>query len=103
MPSDGIDRNMPSCTGKSGKEKVPKPAKEPRNREKLVRIGSRYFSKDSHTKRKFNIGFGVEKAPGGVAFKTQNELVTDKQRTYNPVNRKTQETSLAPVVEEETD
>ena len=43
MPSDGIDGNLPSCTGKSGKEKVPKPAKEPQNREKLVRIGSRYF------------------------------------------------------------
>ena len=68
------------CAGK-GEDK---PAKEPK---KLVRIGSRYFSKDTHTERKLNFGIRVEKAPSGVAFRTQNELVTDKQRVYNPVNR----------------
>ena len=53
MTKDGIDGNVPSCTGKSLGE--PKPPKEP-NKEKLVRIGSHYFSKDTHTEKKFNIG-----------------------------------------------
>ena len=70
--------------------------KEPKEPKKLGRIGSRYFSKDTHTDRKLNFGIRVEKAPGGIAFKTQNELVTDKQRVYNPVNKK-----LPTVTEEE--
>ena len=76
MPADGIDGNVPSCTGKgaTSKLKEPKKPREPKDQKRLVRIGSRYFSKDTHTERKFNIGLRVEKCPGGIAFKTQNEI-----------------------------
>ena len=73
MPIDGTDGNKLNCArGGADEPRQPKPPKESKDKEKLVRIGSRYFSKDTHTKRKFNIGFCIEKAPGGVAFKTQN-------------------------------
>ena len=80
----GVDGNVPSCTGKS----EPKEPKEPREPKKLVRIGSRYFSKDTHTYRKLNFGVCVEKTSGGVAFKSSNEVMVDKQTVFNPVNKK---------------
>ena len=85
MPVDG---NFPSCTGKgqSG-DKLPNPPKE-RSKKKLVRIGSRYISRDTHTERRFNVGVELGKAPSGVRFKTLNEIVVDKQHTYKAVNKK---------------
>ena len=53
----------------------PKERKTPKNQQKLVRVGSKLYGKNTHVKRKFNIGLRVEKAPGGVAFHTQNEIV----------------------------
>ena len=60
----------------------PKERKTPKNQQKLVRVGSKLYGKNTHVERKFNIGLRVEKAPGGVAFHTQNEIVVDKQREY---------------------
>ena len=75
-----------SCVGRSSE--VDKPTSPPpeKSKKKLVRIGSKYFSKDTRTERRFNIGVEVGKAPSGVRFKTLNELVVDKQHTYKPVN-----------------
>ena len=78
-----IEGNKLNCA--SGESGAPKEPKEPK---KLVRIGPSYFSKDTHTERKLNFGVRVEKAPGGVVFKSLNEVVVDKQAVYNPVNKK---------------
>ena len=85
MPKEG---NFPSCASDQEKSDVlPSPPKE-KCKEKLVRIGSRYFSKDTRTERKFNLGLEEGKAPTGVRFKTLNEVVVDKQCTYKPVNKR---------------
>ena len=81
----GKDGNKPSCMGgKSAPEgeRPVSPHTEEKNKEKLVRVGSKLYGKNTHVERKFNIGLRVEKAPGGVAFRTQNEIVVDKQREY---------------------
>ena len=96
----GLDGNIPSCTSGSTK-----PPKEPEEVKNLVRIGSRYFSKDTKVQRKLNLVLRVEKAPGGVAFGTQNELVSEKSCVYNPVNKKLPTfpgEQLSPVSEETT-
>ena len=85
----GIEGNIPSCTGKGkGVPRREKESKQSKDQQKLVRIGSSLYSKDTHTERKLNLCIRVKKAPGEVAFKTQSELVTTKQRTFNPVNKK---------------
>ena len=106
MTLPGIDGNkLSSCAGRSSE--VDKPSSPPpeKNKEKLVRIGSRYFSKDTRTERRFNIGVEVGKAPSGVRFRTLNEIVVDKQHTYKPVNKKLPtypgEPTLPPVSEVE--
>ena len=75
MPQVVTDGNLPSCTGKGGGATGPPKQK---SKEK-VRIGSSYFSKDTRTERRFNVGMEVGKAPSGVRFRTLNELVVDKQ------------------------
>ena len=87
MTLPGEDGNRPSCMrGReepSGEVDRPvTPPKESKNKRNLVQIGSKIYGKNTYTERKFNIGFRVEKAPGGVAFRTQNELFVDKQREY---------------------
>ena len=85
----GIEGNIPSCTGKSNNApRQEKPPKEPKDQKRLARIGSRYFSKDTKTERRLNFGVRLGKTPTGVEFKTQNELVTEKQRVFNPVNKR---------------
>ena len=82
----GKDGKILSCTRGEPSDQPsnpPEPSPEDgRNKEKLVRIGSNNYGKSTHTERKFNIGFRVEKAPGGVAFRNQNKLVVDKQPEY---------------------
>ena len=88
MPATG---NKLNCMRGSVRDQVdeaqrpvspPKEQKTPKNQQKLVRVGSKLYGKNTHVERKFNIGLRVEKAPGGVAFRTQNEIVVDKQREY---------------------
>ena len=64
-----------------------KPTSPPKE-EKLVHIGSRYFSKNTHTERNLNLGVELGKTPSGVHFKTFNGLVVSKERTYKPVNKR---------------
>ena len=66
MTLPGNDGNkISSCVGKPPTvDKPPSPPKE-KSKEKLVRISSCYFSKDTRTERKFNIGVEVGKALSG--------------------------------------
>ena len=68
--------------GEASSDHPPSPPKPPKDATKLVRVGSKLYSKDTHVERQFNVGLRVEKAPGGIAFRTQNELVSTKERTY---------------------
>ena len=78
-----------SCAGRKGQVDRPtSPPKEGKNKEKLVRIGSRFFSKDTSTTKRFNIGVEVGKSPSGVRVKSLNEFVSEKERTYKPVNKR---------------
>ena len=106
----GEDGNRPSCMGgrlePSGE--VDRPTTPPKDKGigKLVRVGSKLYGKNTHTERKFNVGLHVEKAPGGIAFRTQNEFVVDKQREYRLLEGRLptypgEPPSLATVVEEE--
>ena len=100
MPAEGIDGNVPSCTGKGGSD-TPKPPREEKNKDKLVRIGSGFFSKYTTTTRKFNFGVELGKAPTGVRFKSLNKLSSEKTRVYNPVNPKAPEDSPLPAITED--
>ena len=88
MPPIHKGNKLGLCTGKGaeqdeeGKPVCPPKPREEKNKEKLVRVGSKLYGRSTHTERKFNIGFRVEKAPGGVSFCNQNELIVDKQREY---------------------
>ena len=117
----GKDGNKPTCVRGSVEEEVeqaqrfasaptPNGSGDSKSSAKLVRVGSKLYGKNTHTEKKFNIGFRIEKAPGGVAFRTQNELVVDKQREYKllerglptyPGERSGPEEALPPLVEED--
>ena len=77
MPNEG--NSLSGCSGRGATTSERKEKKEQKNKEKLVRIGSRYFSKDTRTERRLNIGLEVGKVPSGVRFKTLNEVIVDKQ------------------------
>ena len=64
------------------------PPKESKDKNKLVRIGSKYFSKDVETTKRFNFGVEVGKSPSGVRIKSLNEVVSEKHRTFKPVNKR---------------
>ena len=88
----GKDGNKPTCVRGEPSDQPPN-SPEPfpqdgKNKGKLVRIGSRYFSKDVTTTRRLNWGFELGKSPSGVRFKSLNELVSEKEREYKPVNKK---------------
>ena len=81
----GREGKILSCTrGEEDEDQRPvsPPLKTPKSQQKLIRVGSKLYGRNTHTERKFNIDFRVEKAPGGVAFRTQNELLVDKQQEY---------------------
>ena len=89
----GRDGNKPSCMGgrTEPSDKVYKPVSPPReekDKEKLVRVCSRLYSKDMSTTRRLNFGFEIGKSPSGIRAKSLNEIVSEKDRTYKPVNRK---------------
>ena len=88
MPQTG---NITSCV-RGDNTRPTCPPKE----EKLVRIGSNYFSKSTHTEREFNLGVEVGKTPGGmraVSLNVVNELVVNKECTCKPLNKKKLPTS----------
>ena len=90
-PTPATEGNkVSSCAGGS-KEKADRPAsppKEEKNKEELVRIGLRFFSKDTSTTRRLNFGVEVGKSPSGIRFKSLNKVVSEKGRTYKPINKR---------------
>ena len=74
----GKDGNKSTCMRGEPSDQPPNPPELPpedgKNKEKLVRIGSRYFSKDVTTTRRLNWGFELGKSPSGMRFKSLNEL-----------------------------
>ena len=88
----GKDENKPSCMG--GRASPPQgdrpvsPPKESKDKRKLVRIGSRFFSKDVETTKRFNFGVEVGKSSSGIRVKSLNEVVSERYRTFKPVNKK---------------
>ena len=82
----GKDGNKPTCMRGEPSDQPPNPPELPpedgNNKEKLVRIGSRYFSKDVTTTRRLNW------TKSGVRFKSLNKLVSEKEQEYKPVNKK---------------
>ena len=90
----GEDGNkLSSCTGRSARaegevDRPTSPPKESKSKEKLVRIGSKYFSKDTSLTRRFNFGVEVGKAPTGVRVKSHNEISSEKAHVFKPVNKK---------------
>ena len=109
----GEDGNRPSCmggrsepSGEVDRPTTPPPPPKDKGIVKLVRVGSKLYAKNTHTERKFNVGLRVEKAPRGIAFRTQNEFVVDKQREYKLLEGRLptypgEPPSLPMVVEEE--
>ena len=88
MPTDG--NKVSSCVGRGAHvdeakrpDTPPPPPKECKDKSNLVRIGSRFFM----TKR-LNFGVEVGKSPSGIRVKSLNEVVSEKHRTFKPVNKK---------------
>ena len=71
-----------------GQRPVSPPQQESKNKRNLVRIGSRYFSKDVTSTKKFQFGIELGKSPSGIPVKSLNEVVSEKERTFKPVNPK---------------
>ena len=93
-PVFGDGNKLSSCTGRSPKaegevdSKPASPPRESKDKSKLVRIGSRYFSKDVSTTRRFNFVVEVGKSPSGIRVKSLNDVVSEKQREFKPVNKR---------------
>ena len=93
-----IEGNKPTCMRGNVKDEVEKgrrpvsptsrEPKVPKNQQKLVRVGSKLYGKDTHSTRKFNVGFRVNKTATGLEFQTRNEIESIKERTFKPVNPK---------------
>ena len=89
----GRDGNKPSSVGgrtepKGEVDRPVSPPKESKNKRNLVRIGCRYFSKDVTTTKKFQFGVELGKSPCEIRVKSLNEVVSEKERTFKPVNPK---------------
>ena len=89
-PKPGEDGNKPSCVGgksePSGGEVNRPPPRESEDNRKLVQIGSRFFSKEVTTRKKFQFGVELGKSPSGIRAKSLSELSSEKERVYKPVN-----------------
>ena len=91
MPAEG---NKPTCMRGNTEDKVDEaqrpvsPPKESKDKRNLVRIGSRFFSKDVTSTKKFQFGIELGKSPNGIRVKSLNEIVSEKERTLKPVNKK---------------
>ena len=86
MPAMG---NKFSCSRMNAEdvEEARSPPKEWRE-SKLVRVGSRILSKDTHVSRKMNFGFEVGRSETGLRFKSLNEVEGTKERSYRAVGGK---------------
>ena len=71
-----------------GTQSPPRGSKKEWCESKLVCVGSRILSKDTHVSRKFNFGFEVGKSPSGLRFKSLNEVESTKERSYKAVGGK---------------
>ena len=82
----GKDRNKPSCVGgrtePNGEVDRPvSPPKESKDKGNLVRIGSKFYSKDVTSTKRFQFGIELGKSPSGIRVKSLNEVVSEKERT----------------------
>ena len=92
-----IEGNKPTCMRNNVEDEVeedqrpisPPPPKESKDKRNLVRIGSRFFSKDVVCTKKFQFGIELGKSSSGIRVKSLNEIVSEKERTFKPVNPKT--------------
>ena len=89
----GKDGNKPSCMGGRAEpngevDRPVLPPKESKDKRNLVRIGSKFYSKDVTSTKRFQFGIELGKSPSGIRVKSLNEVVSEKEHTFKPVNKK---------------
>ena len=89
----GLEGNKIGCTKGEPSDIPLDPPKSPSERDSkdkrnLVRIGRRFFSKDLTSTKKFQFGIELGKSPSGIRVKSLNKVVSKKERTYKPVNKR---------------